>query len=183
MSKQKTISYVVDSVDNVEDLIHLPEEVKEAMVSEVKYKRYESKYGGTYWAAEDVKKIPRGAEIHKDVIIGPEVELSTGIEIGEGSIIGKGSKIGKNTVIGKNVRIDKDCEIGEEVVIADSVQIDNEVTIANKSGIGTGAHIFDSISVDGVVENGGKVVEDYHKTEPEQEEDGFLTIELELKRK
>jgi len=169
MSKQKTIS---DDVDNVEGLIHKPEEVKEATVSKVKYKRYESKYRGTYWAAEGVK-IPRGAEIHEDVIIEQGVQLSAYIKIGKLSIIGTYSKIGKNTVIGENVRIGEDCEIGDEVVIANGVQIDKEVTILNGSGIGNRAQLSDSISVNGVVEDEGKVEEDYQAKELEQEEDAF----------
>jgi len=178
MPKPKTVSHVVE-VDRVEDLPSKPENVKEAVVSGVKYKRHRSYDGGTYWAAEDVK-IPRRSVIYIDVIIGPGVKLPAGIKIGMRSTIGAGTKIGPGTTIGESVNIGENCNIGKGVDIDNGVQIDYGVTIANGSTISKRAHIKERAIVKGVV--GEKAIiepeEYYNTTESEQEEEDYDLIPL-----
>ena len=188
MPKPKTVSHVVDKVDRVEDLPSRPENIKKAEVSGVIYKRHRSYDGGTYWAAEDVK-IPESA-INEDVIIGPGVKLSAHIEIGMGSTIGAGTKIGPGSVIGKGVNIGENCDIGKKVVIGEGVQIDDNVTIKkgsiddeNGPRIGDRAHIFEYTTVEGDVEEEGRVGPEkrYRKIDPEADalrkefEEDYLT--------
>jgi len=176
MPKPKTVSHVVE-VDRVEDLRNLPKNVNEAVVNGIKYKRHESYDGGTYWAAKDVN-IPKSAEIqiHKDVIIGPKVELSEGIDsegikIGMGSTIGAGTKIGPGTAIGESVNIGENCEIGEEVVIGNEVKLSKgikigmQTTIDSDSKIGPGTAIGESVNIGENCEIGigKKVVTDENK--------------------
>jgi len=84
---------------------------------------------------------------HPSVILGEEINLSSGVQLMAGAIIQPGTFIGNGCIINTAATIDHDCYISDNCHIAPGVNISGSVFIGPNTHIGTGAKVIQGVKI------------------------------------